>query len=116
MRSEEKRQCDALVFGSLLLWLRDLGLWPEKELDGINHVSVDDLASELQSIEVYKWPEFSAAYDAPHRVVKHDRCGLSDDMEAGVARVMRRIPSPALKSHIDHIKAQKEKMGPNPQS
>ncbi|KAI9770476.1 MAG: hypothetical protein M1839_003191 [Geoglossum umbratile] len=102
-----QRQCDALVFGSLILSLRDLHLWPEK-----NGLSIRAFARALKSLEVYRWPTTISASFAEVRnlAASHDNCNSIVEYRAAINAVLNSIPTPVLESHRRHIRIQKDRI------
>lgn len=46
------KECDAIIFDSILLGLQMSGLWPEKHATEVK-LSVDDIASKLNAIHIH---------------------------------------------------------------
>lgn len=55
-----KADCDAIPYGSLILRLQKLELWPRKDDSAMILISVKDLAKDLQGIKYFplprRWP------------------------------------------------------------
>lgn len=90
------RACDALRCGSLVIGLRELGLWPQKSFDTIN-LSIQDLASKLASLVIWTYPANSFA--------NHYNCG-SAGFSDRIAATLRSIPDPVLEIHRQHMRSQ----------
>lgn len=88
----EKTQCDALTYGSLLMRLQTLGLWPRKSPIDI-HMSINDLVSRLTSVKIIKLP---SKYNDTHLT-----CGLSGYIEE-IPGALDSIACPTLASNLHH--------------
>lgn len=94
------RECDAMVYGSLLRGLQEFDLWPRKSADTIK-ISVDALALQLQSLGIFVYPadDFS----------DHFSCNLVNSLRDRVASTLSSIPNPVLTSHRRHMQIQARK-------
>lgn len=90
---DEKSQCDALTYGSLLLRLQSLQLWPRKSSTDIN-ISINNLVEKLKAVKVISFPSRSR--------YGHGRCGLGDYWES-ISSVTTSIPGPKLSSYPRHM-------------
>lgn len=101
------KQCDAIVYGSLLIGLQHFGLWPRQSPDTI-HISVQDLASQLISIEIFPYRTHDRTHDSYHYdrlESRHDRCIVP--ME--IASLLSALPDPVLESQRRYIGIQDRK-------
>ncbi|KAI9764503.1 MAG: hypothetical protein M1839_005892 [Geoglossum umbratile] len=108
---KHQRECDALVIGSLILWLRDLNLWPEKDRN-TNEMSIRTFSQTLKSLETYRWP---ASVDVPFALggyhPSHIGCNFIPQYQAAIHTVLISIPTPVLESHRRHMQIQKNRIG-----
>lgn len=88
-------ECAATVCGSLVIGLHAISLWPQKSADTIN-ISVQDLASKLDSLRIWKHPE-NRGY--------HYECGELG-LSGQIASMLSSIPDPVLESHRRHMRIQ----------
>jgi hypothetical protein len=97
---EHHKECDAIVYGSLLISLQSISLWPQKKPEEI-HMSVNQLVLKLRSVETIKMPVYPkyGSYDAPP---DHGKCSLGD-YKGKIDTVVARIGSPVLDSHLKHM-------------
>lgn len=95
-QSNASKACDALMCGSLVIGLRELGLWPQKSFDAIG-LSIQDLASKLDSLVIWTYPANSFA--------NHYNCG-SAGFSDRIAAALRSIPDPVLEIHREHMRSQ----------
>lgn len=98
-QSSSKKACDALKCGSLVIGLDELGLWPQKSPDTIE-LSVQGLASKLNSLVIWKYPA--------NNCTDHYNCG-SVALFDQIASILSSIPDPVLESHRRHMRAQRMK-------
>lgn len=87
--------CDAVIFGSLIFKLHEIGLWPEMEVEAYTKTA-DNLAVLLET---------SLAKFLPNDYLNHKECGI--DQEA-VQRVMKAIPAADIESHRKHMEERKK--------
>lgn len=92
-----RKECDAIVYGSLLRGLQELDLWPRKPADTIK-ISVNELASQLQSLYNYVYPRSG-----------HDSCNLAFRLRDQIASTLSSVPNPVLASHRRHMRIQARK-------
>lgn len=88
--------CDALMCGSLIIGLQELGLWPQKSFDTID-LSIQDLASKLESLVIWDNPANNFA--------NHYNCG-SAGFSDQIAATLHSIPDPVLEIHREHMRSQ----------
>lgn len=95
-----RKECDAMVYGSLLKSLQELDLWPRKSADNIK-MSVDLLASRIESLGIYVYPmnDFS----------DHFNCNLVPRFRDRIPSLLASIPNPVLASHRRHMRIQAKK-------
>lgn len=91
-----QKACNALMCGSLVIGLQELGLWPQNSPDDIN-LSVQDLASKLASLVIWTYPA--------NNCTNHYNCG-SASLSDRVTSTLQSIPDPVLESHRRHVQAQ----------
>ncbi|KAI9769222.1 MAG: hypothetical protein M1840_004351 [Geoglossum simile] len=114
-RPKSQSQCDAFVFGTLILGLQKLHLWPERG-DNINGLSIEVFASTVESLVPSHWTGVSYLAESSNpgemgKVSSHFCGKLVSEYQTEIADAIKSIPSPVLKSHLRHIQTQKEKMG-----
>lgn len=93
--------CDALIYGSLTLYLAKKGLWPKKAAEDI-YSSVETVASIIRNVKVFGLPGYT----------DHKYCGKRNYAEDVVA-ILSAMPNPILDSHKVHMKVQR---GETPES
>ncbi|CAG8954729.1 hypothetical protein HYFRA_00004652 [Hymenoscyphus fraxineus] len=100
--------CDSTSYGSLILQLVELELWPPREPETIKR-SISSLAHSLTSMKTLHlsagpYPAFSADNI-------HQSCPKMNIREK-VEEVMKRLPSPVLGSHKAHMATQYRRLHP----
>lgn len=83
---DSSKACDALTCGSIVIGLRELGLWPQKSFDTID-LSIQDLASKLKSLVILTYPAKNYA--------NHYHCGLAG-LSDRITATLDSIPDPVL--------------------
>ena len=99
-----KRECDALAFGSLVLGLRRLELWPQKEGSQILR-SVEELANGLLEMSTFTYP----TYNRYGHGRDHDFCQFRQQWHDSIQKILREIPSVLKASHRRHLETQRSK-------
>jgi hypothetical protein len=95
---EDRKECDAIVYVSLLISLQSISSWPRKNPEEI-HMNVNQLVLKLQSVKTIKMP-VAAKYRPYDKPPNHGKCSLVDYREK-IDTVVTRIPSPVLDSHLN---------------
>lgn len=93
-----KKQCGALMLGSLAAGMSSLQLLGKPISAEDFHGSIKDLASGFLKIELYTYP---------HR--SHSSCKLISDMTVCVQKILKAVPSAISDQHRRHLRAQQEK-------
>ncbi|KAF8855126.1 hypothetical protein BDZ45DRAFT_805227 [Acephala macrosclerotiorum] len=106
-RKHGRKACDALAYGSLVRGLQIAGLWPRKKPEEI-HISIDQLASTLESLEIFVLPGADSSYDYGYSKTNryHDSCSVHNFIEQ-VRPALSGIQFPVPDSHRRHMEAQK---------
>jgi len=86
------RQCRALTYGTLLMELEELKLWPKQTPDTIT-LTVSELATKLSGLSV----------ETLHSLLRHT-CMTLTNMKACVDKVMDSDYQPVLASHEEHLR------------
>ncbi len=95
------KECDTLIYGSLLRGFEQAGLWPRGEPLEVRY-SVDVLADKIRALEVYTYPtEFGR---------NHKGC-FTTKLKDEVETALRRLDRPILDEHLRHIQVQRAKLG-----
>ncbi|KUJ06370.1 uncharacterized protein LY89DRAFT_790538 [Mollisia scopiformis] len=89
--------CDAIVYGSVVLGLQSVGLFPRKLPQDLSR-SIVQLSHELRMVDIHHL-ERGSHYD----------CGTDDFMES-VDDALTRIWNPVLDSHRVHMRGQNERL------
>jgi hypothetical protein len=104
----EKKACDSIIYGSLLLGLQTRGLWPPKTAKDID-ADFESFVSSLSSLEIEHLPCY------PNNVLTMDHSGCCvKDFKSQILSVLERMGDPVLDSHRVHIRIQRdeaERMG-----
>ncbi|PPJ59565.1 hypothetical protein CBER1_11690 [Cercospora berteroae] len=103
------KECDALSFGSLVLQLSQLGLWPSRLTNVDISLSIIELASALKRIKIHSYPHDSVdRYQNYYNeyVDLDDQCSSFGRMPQQIDAVLREIPSSVTSAHREHIKHQ----------
>ncbi|MCJ1368297.1 hypothetical protein MMC16_007439 [Acarospora aff. strigata] len=100
---ENSKECDALVYGSLLRGLQEADLWPRKSSKTV-HISVQELASKLNSLNIFIYPQDRRR----HSSSSHYNCNWAERKDL-VANTLSSIPDPVLESHSRHMQIQSKK-------
>lgn len=97
---EDKRTCDAMIYGSLMLYLKGAwpGPWPIQ-----NDLDIQMCANSLANV-VAKIGKNILSVDS------HEDCAHRDT-EEDVRKSLSKIKSPVLESHRVHMRSQKEAIG-----
>jgi hypothetical protein len=90
----QQKKCDAIIYGSLVLGLQRIGLWPRKSADKI-HSSINQLDMTLGSLQIFI---IEGHQDCSPRHFKKEMAELTNPNE---------IPDPVLDSHRRHMEAQR---------
>ena len=99
-----RKECDALVFGSLIKGLKDLGIWPTTHTPGDYHGSVSALIKGLSSLHCYVLEKRS------YSSTLHMGCKFTEKLELEIERIkIDVVPSGVHDSHREHMKQQAEK-------
>ncbi|KAF4610395.1 hypothetical protein G7Y89_g15724 [Cudoniella acicularis] len=93
-------ECDAMVYGSLVMALTKEDLWPERDYQKLSQ-SVSQLAGALQGIQVHRhpWTVFR----------NHSACNAID-IFAKVADVISQTPQPVSDDLRKHLRAQNARL------
>lgn len=101
--------CDAISYGSLVLNLLDLELWPAKSVKDLNSFSLDTLLWHLKSIKIQQLPDF-----VHHGVRKSHKDCLPSDIPRELDNLNAQRRSPVLDSHTRHMRIQHGRLNPHP--
>ncbi len=95
------RECDAFTYGSLLRSLASAGLWPRKKPEKLTW-SVERLGTTIRDLVL----------GMPANPFGHSLCDITN-FAPYVKKVMAELESPALDSHLAHMKRQRRKLAKN---
>jgi hypothetical protein len=100
----EKKACDSIIYGSLLLGLQNLGLWPPKTAKNID-TDFESLVSSLNSLEIEHLPYY------PNIILSenHSACCVKD-FKSQILSVLEGMGDPVLESHRIHIRIQRDEL------
>ena len=99
-----RRECDALVFGSLVLGLRRLGIWPQVRSSNDYHGSVSALVAGLRTMHCF------ALDERDNDTTEHRVCKFTLKLQQELDRIEKNIlPLGVHESHIEHMKEQARK-------
>jgi hypothetical protein len=104
----EKKACDSIIYGSLLLGLQSRGLWPPRTAKDID-TDFETFVSSLSSLEIEHLP----CYPNNALTVDHPGCCVKD-FKSQILSVLEGMGDPVLESHRVHIRIQRdesERMG-----
>lgn len=87
------KECDALVYGSLVMSFQSAALWPPVEPQDIE-MSINELVSTLLLVEPLTMPRNGSH----HRSYDHTACGVADYKET-IDRALASITIPVLDNH-----------------
>ena len=100
----DRKECDALVFGSLIKGLRGLGIWPLILASEDYHGSVSELIESLYSLDCFVLDERVKRY------TPHTGCKFTQRLELEIERIkMDVVPSGVHDSHREHMNQQAQK-------
>ena len=85
------KQCDAMVYGSPLIGLREFGLSLRQPPCTIK-ISVQELALQFSSLKVFAYPSNSNGYST----YQHHGCGQKVALTGKIASLLSSIPDPVL--------------------
>jgi hypothetical protein len=94
-RHDDGPACDALIYGSLTLFLAKRGFWPKKAAEDV-HGMVRRLANVISGLKIFSLPGYA----------DHMDCGKRNYAE-DVAKILSEMPNPILDSHKVHMKIQR---------
>lgn len=98
---DERKECDTLVFGSLVRGLTGLGIWPTIHTSENYHGSVSELIKGLYSLHCFVLDERIKGY------TPHTGCKFTRRLELEIERIkLDVIPSGVHDSHREHMKQQ----------
>lgn len=103
----QQAECDAVTYGSLLLGLIKIGLWPRKSPEQIFLLDNTLVAYFLSELKILQQP---LTKDADGRTYNHDAC-LSVNIKNAVDEVLQQDFNPVLDSHTLHMNTQKKRLG-----
>ncbi|KAL0257922.1 hypothetical protein SLS55_007090 [Diplodia seriata] len=96
-----RRECDSLVFGSLMLSLQRAGLDFEQPSTEIIPWSVHTLFDKIMDVEISQFPRESDDDD-------HSYCNFYKGFRKSIRDIRGYLASPVLESHRVHMERQKE--------
>ena len=94
-------QCDAVIYGSLLLSLQRKSLWPRRQTQGILKSSIE-FGADISELNVSVLAESNH-----HDSDRHKNCRRLFDYETKVAKILEEVESPVGEFHLQHLAAQK---------
>ena len=98
-----RRECDTLVFGSLVKGLKGLGIWPTTLPFEDYHGSVQDLVKSLRSLHCFALGEREGSD-------KHDGCKFTKRLDSEIKRIEQSTVALGVHdSHREHMKQQAQK-------
>ena len=109
---QHAKACDSISYGSAVLGLHKLGLWPRKSANEI-HGTVSELVSKLRSLRLDSLPRLTADDLLPPNIktrgleLNHGNCGFHN-FGFKITCIMVDIDDPVLDSHRIHVRARKD--------
>ena len=101
---EDRKECDALVFGSLIKGLKGLGVWPTILSSEDYHGSVSGLMKGLYSLHCFVLDERINSY------TQHGYCNFKWKLHSEIARIKEDVVPPGVHdSHKEHMNQQAQK-------
>ena len=101
---DNKRECDALTFRSLVLGLRSLKLWPKKKASEIAS-SVEEIAQGMREIKIFPYPNVNGY----SRRLDHEVCNFQNQLRNSTGMILKTLPSALKSSHTRHLDVQYKK-------
>ncbi|KAE8447176.1 hypothetical protein EG329_011007 [Mollisiaceae sp. DMI_Dod_QoI] len=101
----KSKSCDAILYGSLLLQLGQLSLWPKKNAEDIKS-RVDSLAKNIRNLVITSLQTIPGAQGEDH-----SGC-MAPSFKVEVDKIMTSIPSPVLEYHRSHIEKRNKSTDP----
>lgn len=93
--AEIAKECDTIVYGSLVRGLEPIGIWPSAVTSSNTRMSALGMMSSLQRIRCYALRE-------PQNIgFNHSVCDINTELEMGVSRVMEHFLPLAMDVAID---------------
>jgi hypothetical protein len=86
-----------MTYGSLVLGLEDIGLWPQQPVSEIS-CCIDYLAKKISGLRVYTW------YNKDDPLEFHEGCGATS-FRGDVSDILGEISNPVLQVHYEHMEA-----------
>ena len=100
-----RRECDTLVFGSLVKGMKGLGIWPTILTSEDYHGSISELNKGLRSLHCFTLQAKSSSSDTPHL-----SCSFMHSLNSEINRIEESImPSGVDDSHREHMRQQAQK-------
>lgn len=92
---EDGKECDTIVYGSLIRGLNPIGIWPSTVTSSDIRMSVSDMMRQLKSIHCYKLKE-TRAYRVDHSI-----CVFTTELQKEVDRIKEYVLPLAMDMVID---------------
>ncbi|KAF4626319.1 hypothetical protein G7Y89_g11843 [Cudoniella acicularis] len=102
------RSCEAIIYGSLVLELTSLKLWPAI-IEHEYSESVEELAESLQNMTIHHIGPTKDLFDG--KIETHENCGGINIREQ-VQEYMVKQADPVLPHHREHMRIQRERFEP----
>lgn len=93
--AEIGKECDTIVYGSLVRGLEPMGIWPSISTSSNIRMSASDVMRRLKSIHCYNFRE------SPPFFFDHSKCGFTAELEKEVDRIVEHVLPLAMDVAID---------------
>ncbi|CZR64670.1 uncharacterized protein PAC_14568 [Phialocephala subalpina] len=100
----DRDKCDAIVYGSLVLGLQSINLYPRKCPEDIA-ISINELAHQLKQLNILRLPCKDGVKS------DHGTCGIFKSVTIAIDRALLCTGDPSQQSHYTHMRAQCERLG-----
>jgi hypothetical protein len=90
--------CHAIILGSLMHGLRSLDLWKHRKTSSDINESIESLWRKLRGIQIHTFQDTFAG-----KLVMHRNCNFGNEMREKINEVMRALPAPYTRAHLDRL-------------
>jgi hypothetical protein len=104
------KHCHSIMFGSLVLGLQKLQLWPERKSPSEVFSSLRQIKKGLRDITILHYPETNASRSSiQFDHADHSSCLFTDKLKDRVDSVLNNTPTVVQDFHKRHLEAQRSK-------
>lgn len=104
--------CHSIMFGSLVLELQKLQLWPGRKSPSEIFSSLQEIEDGLKGITILLYPKAADHNDIRSVPVDHSPCLFTEELQDGVYYVLNNTVTVVQDFHTRHLEAQHSKCAP----